>query len=199
MKKQLTIVAYALVMSVFARVVIAESNRGKISFEGAVTDTTCEVVVNKQGSNATLKLPTVSSNLLKVEGDTAGRTYLSFELENCSLGGDQANGKSSASVYFVAGESVNSAGRLNNTKATDSAKNVELQILDIDQAPLDLSVQVREQGATLVALEDIKDQAGDVIASNSKAVIRHFVQYYATGKAAAGGVTSDVEYEINYQ
>ena len=172
---------------------IAMANDGKIDFVGGVTASTCDVSVNKQGKNALIKLPTVASKLLKAAGDTAGRTSVNFQLTNCTL----ADGKTKASVYFVAGPNINTDGRLTNSQTASGTTNVDLQMLNTDLTPMDLSrgvpgvdaggQPVAGQGATPVTID-----AGT-------ASIRHYAQYYATGAATAGGLRANVEYEINYE
>lgn len=198
MKNKLTAIGSIVIMAAMAQT--ASANGGKIDFEGAVTDSTCEVTVNGQTNNATVKLPNVSSTLLKKDGDRAGRTFLNFELSNCSL----ANGVTQASVYFLAGNTVNTKGRLDNMNpATDKAKNVDIEILDVNQKPLDISMgkaiptavpPVPGQGATAVTIDVDSNnvQIGTVF-------IRHYAQYYATAQATAGPVSSSVEYTLDYE
>jgi len=186
MKKQLVTVTSTFLMSVLAQAAMA--NDGKIDFTGGVTASTCEVMVNNGKNDATVNLPVVSSTLLEKAEDTAGRTFLNFSLKNCVIGKDEKI--LSASIYFVAGSTINTAGRLDNTtkKAEGGTENVDLQILNSDLTPLDLSVGAGAQGAKPIPID---------VASGT-ATIRHYVQYYATGKATAGTLTSSVEYEINY-
>ncbi len=180
-------------MGVFAQA--ATANDGKIDFIGGVTDTTCDVVVNGQTNNALVRLPNVSSKLLQKTGDTAGRTGLTFELKNCGI----KDGITKASVYFVAGPTINTAGRLDNTNA-GGTKNVDLQILDSGTTAVNLALgmSVPANGAQPA----IPGQGGSLVnidQTSKTATIKHYVQYFATGQATAGGLTSNVEYEINYE
>lgn len=181
-RKKLVVVSSAVVMSAVAHSAMA--NDGKIDFVGGVTDTTCEVIVNGQTNNATVNLPVVSSKLLAAAGDVAGRTFLNFDLKNCAL----ANGITKARIFFAAGNTINPAGRLDNTEATGT-KNVDLQILNTDMKVMNLSVGVDGQGATPVAID----------ATAGTAKIRHYVQYFATGQSTAGALKSSVEYELAYE
>lgn len=184
--KNLTLIGSALMMGVVSLSVMA--NNGKIRFEGRVTDTTCVVDVNGQGDDALVKLPDVSTKLLDADKKTAGRTFVNFTLTGCTL----ANGITQAGVFFRAGDSINTAGRLDNTEVgVGGARNVELQILNTDRDPMDLSKGSGEQNATL---EIISGPAGA-----GTAIIKHYVEYYATAQAGPGLVKSNVEYEIDYE
>jgi len=177
----------------------AMAKDGKIDFTGGVTASTCEIKVNNQGNNATVKLPVVSSTLLKEAGNTAGRTFLNFSLTNCSL----ADNKIKASIFFLAGGTINTAGRLINTtlKENGGTENVQLQILNFDDdlTPLDLSAGVGAKALTPGAPGGQGATPITIDAASKTATIRHYVQYYATGQATAGSLTSSVEYEINYE
>lgn len=132
--KKIMLIGPVLALAVIGNVAMA--NDGKINFEGGVTASTCDVSVNKQGSQALIKLPKVSSQLLKKDGDTAGRTAVNFQLSNCTLAADITK----ASIYFVAGPNINDKGRLTNSQATAGTTNVDLEILNADLAAMDLSL-----------------------------------------------------------
>ncbi|HDC4501962.1 TPA: type 1 fimbrial protein, partial [Enterobacter kobei] len=71
--------------SVFAVLAIASlsaqaASTGTITFNGELTDTTCEVDINGQGSDATVILPTVGVNELTASGDTTGRTTFNMNI-----------------------------------------------------------------------------------------------------------------------
>ncbi len=187
MKNKLAVLSASVVLASFAQV--ATANEGKINFEGGVSDTTCTVVVNKQTNDATVKLPIVSSKLLKVEGSTAGRTFLNFQLSDCSSASTLA---SKAKVFFSAGGNITPEGHLRNTAQTNATKNVELQILNKDGKVMDLSLGTGAQGAIG---EDLVADANGI----GTAYLSHFVQYISQGDATAGGLTSSVDYEIDYE
>lgn len=62
-KNAISLFAWVLT-STFA--VSAMAADGTINFNGKVTDTTCSIAVNGGTGNATVTLPTVSSNSLKI-------------------------------------------------------------------------------------------------------------------------------------
>ena len=77
-------VAISSVMFSFGMVSMANAtSTGTITFNGEVTDTTCEVSVNGQGADATVVLPTVPATELKTSGMTTGRTNFDLQLTNC--------------------------------------------------------------------------------------------------------------------
>ncbi len=170
----------------------AMANSGKVDFEGAITAVTCTVHVNGALKDGLVRLPTVSSSLLDASGKTTGRTFIKFELSGCT---PLASG-SHAKVFFTAGSTINTDGRLDNTETTGAATNVNLQILDTYQQPIDLTSDATNQskappaGATPNSPADI---------STGKATMLYAVQYYATGTSTPGSVKSSVGYEINYE
>lgn len=155
---------------------------GTISFDGLVTDKTCDIV-NNQGKNFTVTLPTVSRQTLDVAGAVAGRTPFQINLSNCSKG--------KVATYFEPGITVDaSSGRLIN-QTTDGAQNVQIQLLGDNHQP----VLVKAAGTT-GAQEN--SQWVDTAAGGS-ADLDYYAEYYATDAATAGKVTSSVQYTIIYQ
>ncbi|MFC0226137.1 fimbrial protein [Serratia aquatilis] len=96
---------------------------GTITFNGELTANTCEVIVDGQGANANVALPTIGTNQLTAATNTAGRTGFNMALSNC------AGTLKTASAFFEAGASVDQvSGRLKNM--TGTATNVDLQLRD---------------------------------------------------------------------
>ncbi|PTQ72908.1 fimbrial protein [Pseudomonas sp. GV071] len=192
--KRVATLASAIAMSLIVQGAFAVDS-GKVTFEGGVSDTTCDVSVNDQTNNATVKLPIVSKKLLTAAGSSAGRTFLTFELKNCVV--DNAAGQPSqpgavvapkAHVYFVAGPTINTDGRLDNKALTGAAQNVDIQILNKDAAAMNLALG---DGAQLAIGENVV---------GGSAILRHYAQYFTkAGNATAGAVTTTVDYEISYQ
>ncbi|MBC3253860.1 type 1 fimbrial protein, partial [Serratia fonticola] len=99
------------------------ASTGTINFNGELTATTCDVVVDGQAADATVVLPTIGTNLLDAATKTAGETGFVMALNNCS------GTLQTASAFFEAGASVDQVtGRLKNL--TGGATNVSLQLLD---------------------------------------------------------------------
>jgi len=154
---------------------------GTITFTGAITDTTCTVSVNGSGTSASVLLPTVQTSALTATGATAGTTPFDIVLSGCT--GGTLN---TASTHFESGTNVDaSSGRLNNSNVAGSASNVQLQLLNASHGAIaagaasqnDLPVSITSGGGTL----------------------SYYVQYYATGAATSGSVSSYVDYSISYQ
>jgi major type 1 subunit fimbrin (pilin) len=183
MKTKIIAISSAVVMAAMTQTAMA--NKGTVTFDGAITSSTCDVNVNDQGKDATIKLPTVSSTLLKQAGDVTGRTFIKFELTNCTVATTPAHAK----VFFTAGSTINTDGRLDIDKTVAGpASNVDLQILGTDQQPIDLTQDAENQSMA---------PSAEILAG--KAVMLYGVEYYATGASGVGKVKSSVGYEINYE
>ena len=183
MKKKMALLSSALIFASVAQVANAS---GKVTVVGGVSDTTCNVTVNKNGPDATLTLPMVRPAALQKEGDTAGRMFLNFELSGCASAADLAT---KARVYFEASNTINSDGRLINTATDNAVKNVDIQVLNGDMTPINLT-DVNPQHTTEALID----------ATTGTASLRHYVQYYKVGKepTAPGQLTTSIEYNIEY-
>ena len=161
----------------------AYAGDGTITFNGALTATTCTINGNgTSAKNFTVKLPTVSTNLLKTAGDTAGRTSYTVALTGCT----PVTTTSKASVFYEAGSTVDPIdGRL--IVATGGAGNVKLQLLNADGTAIKAGYST-----------DLQNMAWASIASGA-ATLSYQAQYYATGATTAGAANSSVVYSIAYQ
>ncbi|HBV8970900.1 TPA: fimbrial protein [Klebsiella oxytoca] len=163
------------------------ASTGTITFNGELTDTTCEVDVNGQGSDATVVLPTVGVNQLTASGKTTGRTAFNMNISNCVIG--EKGEHSKVSTFFQAGNTVDlSTGRLKNMGG--SATNVDLRLLDASNnfAPINVGNTDQVNNTTYV---DIKD--------DKTAFLPYAVEYYANGQTTPGTVTSSVVYNLQYK
>ncbi len=158
---------------------------GTISFTGKVVAQTCRITTGNNG-NFTVTLPTVSQTALTNEGSTTGLTPFSISLTGCTTG---QNGSSNVKAFFEPGANTDfNTNKLKNA-SSGGAQNVQIQLLNND-------------GTTAIQLG--KDFAGqdvhsEAINSNGEATLRYMAQYYATGKATVGDVTSSVNYTIAYE
>lgn len=181
MKKLALIASLA---AVFGSVNMAQAaSGGTITFNGELTANTCDVVVDGQGADATVVLPTEGTSQLNAATKTAGETGFVMALNNCS------GTLETASAFFEAGASVDPVtGRLKNMSGT--ATNVSLQLLDASSASREV-IQAGNQsqisGTTYV----------DV--SSGSANLPYAVRYYAEAPTTAGTVVSNVVYSIQYQ
>jgi major type 1 subunit fimbrin (pilin) len=181
MKKLVIVSALA---AVFGSVGLAQAaSTGTITFNGELTATTCEVMVDGQAADALVTLPTVGTNQLTAAGNTAGQTGFNMALSNC------AGTLTTASAFFEAGASVDLVtGRLKNM--TGTAENVSLQLRDASHT----SQQVIQAGNTNQTIETTYVD----IASGS-ANLPYYVEYYAEDATKAGTVASNVIYSIQYK
>jgi len=170
--------ALAAVLTVAAIVPLsAIAADGTITFNGEVTAQTCSVTT-PGGADFTVNLPTVASSALSAAGETAGRTSFAITLADCPAG--------QVATYFEPGATVDSAtGRLNNQ---GSAGNVQVQLLGDNSQPIPvLASGTAQSNSQWVA-----------VGSDNSASLDYFAEYYATGAASAGGVTTSIAYTIIY-
>ncbi|WP_192481339.1 F17A fimbrial adhesin [Escherichia coli] len=156
---------------------------GTITFNGKVVDQTCSVTTGSK--NLTVTLPTVSAKSLDSSGKVVGLTPFTISLEGCNTA---ATGAQNVNAYFEPNANTDyTTGNLTNT-ASSGASNVQIQLLNAD------GVKVIKLGQAAAA------QNVDTVAINDANVtLRYNAQYYATGVATAGDVTSTVNYTIAYQ
>lgn len=149
---------------------------GTITINGKVTDNTC-VVTTPQGKNLTVTLPTVSKLSLASPGATAGRTPFTLGLTGCKVG-------DIVGTYFEPGATVDFAtGLLNNA---GSATEVKVQLVGDNNLPIRV-------------LAGPQTNSQFVTVADTSADLNYYAEYYATGAATSGDVTTSVQYTIIYQ
>ncbi|NBJ36916.1 type 1 fimbrial protein [Serratia fonticola] len=176
-------IAVSLV-AVFGAVNLAQAaSSGTITFNGELTATTCDVVVDGQATDATVVLPTIGTNQLTTAAQTAGRTGFVMALNNC------AGTLTTASTFFEAGTSVDMVtGRLKNLSGT--ATNVSLQLRDASSASQAVIMAGNINQTVNTTYVDI---------ASGSANLPYAVEYYANGATTAGTVVSNVVYSIQYK
>lgn len=185
---KMKLVSTALLASLMSAGAYAASS-GTITFTGELTDTTCEVDINGQGSDATVTLPSEGVENLTTAGQVSGRTSFNMNLSKC-VAGDK-NPKSKVSAFFQAGSTVDlSTGRLVNQSA-NGAKNVELQLLDPANSYAVINVGNTDQIA--------KTTHVNIDTTNGSALLHYAVEYYAIGQTTPGAVSSSVIYNLMYK
>ncbi|WP_241613712.1 fimbrial protein [Rosenbergiella epipactidis] len=181
--KKMIIASSVIALLGMANIAHAAST-GTIKFQGQLTDSTCDVDIEGQGPDATIVLPTVSTNLLTQTGNTTGKTGFNMSLSNCTV---NAAGPSTVSAFFQTGATVDqSTGRL---KSTGEAQNVTLQLLDGSKGLTPIKVGSSSQ---------VNDTAYVDMKSGS-ATLPYAVQYYAESATTAGSVASSVVYNLQYK
>lgn len=185
MNKSIITLSLAAVLGLAAVSAQADST-GTITFNGELTDTTCDVDIETQGASATVTLPTVGINELVNPGDVSGRTSFNMNLTNCTVG--TVGGHTLVAAFFQPGNTVNlGTGRVKNM--TGSATNVSLQVLDASNSYAVINMGNTDQ----VANTSYEDMSG------GSALLPYAVQYYAEGAAGAGTVASSVVYNLMYK
>ena len=157
---------------------------GTINFTGKVVAQTCSVATGSE--SLSVILPTVSTATLSADTKTAGLTPFTIQLTGCTV--PATSGADKVNAYFEPNANMDyTTGNLTNT-ASSGASNVQIQLLNAD------GVKVIKLGQAAAA------QNVDTVAINDANVtLRYNAQYYATGVATAGDVTSTVNYTIAYQ
>lgn len=184
MKKIASLTAIAVLMG--SAFTVNAASTGTITFNGMVTDTTCNVNVDGQGVDATVTLPTVPVTELAAAGKTIGRTNFNMALSDCVVG---TEGENTVAAFFQTGATVdNNTGRLKQTSAA-GAENVSLQLRDGTND--NIIFAGNQNQATTNAFAEIKD--GEEIA------LPYSVEYYAEAQVTSGVVTSSVVYNLQYK
>jgi len=174
-----SLVALGLLVAGYSMTASAVSDN-TISFQGEVSDQTCEVTVNSDSAPVVL-LPTAAVSSLTTAGDVAGTTSFEIALSGCTTATEATTINTVFSGNLV--DTAN-AGTLTNT---GTATNVNLQLLDTTSSAIDLSSTWTSTN------NELGLAVGDESASAT-----FYVQYYATGQAVAGTVAGSVEYAVSY-
>lgn len=183
MKKSALVASIVFLMGV--SLLAHSASTGTITFNGLITDNTCNVDVNGQGSDAIVTLPTVSANQLVNSGNVTGRTTFDMNVSGCQIG----NTFSRVAAYFQPGATVDLAtGRLLNVGGT--ASQVDLQLLDVTGGYNVINVGNTNQ---------ITDMAFVDVDGTGSASLPYAVEYYANAQVTPGTVTSSVVYNLQYE
>lgn len=115
---------------------VFEASENTTTFQGEVTEETFTVAVKGESTSPVVLLENVSKSPLTTNGDTAGGADVDISISGCA---SNAAGVPNFSTVFV-GNQVTGSGNLGNT---DSATNVEIQILDKSGSAIDLTGAAR--------------------------------------------------------
>lgn len=177
----------AALIATFGIAGIANAADGTITFNGKVTNASCQISVNGGTASPTIVLPGVQTTDLASTGATAGFTPVSIALSNCSAGSGSSNPTlTTVQPYFEPGAGTDTTtGYLKNT---GTATNVQV-ILSKDATV-----------AGKLALNQGQGQQG-VVAQNitSNPTFTYYAGYVASAAATPGTVISTVQYTLNYQ
>lgn len=193
MKKILLVASIASAMSL-ANVANAATG-GTITFNGKISDQTCQVVLNG-GSSATgsVKLPTVPKSALAATNNTAGQTPFSLDLTGCT----SATTAFGVTAYFPDNST-------NTDTATSTLKNLETGGTAATNVGLELLHEAVAGTKSVVplgkAISDTGYKYTTVAANATTAKMQYHVQYKNNGSAAAtaGLVRGVAVYELAYE
>lgn len=166
----------------------AHAADGTITFTGTVSNTTCSINGNASGTPANLSvtLPTVSAGTLATAGavaGTSGPTQMVLALSGCT------GGATKAVANFENGSTVDqTTGNLTNQASSGAASKVEVQLLNASLLPINITTNSNNDVAN----------NGTAITSGS-GNLKYFAQYYSTGAATPGAVSTSVQYTMQYQ
>ncbi|OCW24477.1 MULTISPECIES: fimbrial protein [Pseudomonas] len=184
MKKQRLLPVQAALLSVCGGLMlsttVSAAEAGTITFNGKVTDETCQVTTGSSG-DFTVDLATAKVADLAQAGATAMPSNFRIAVNQCSPTVTNVR----AQFLYDANLVDVSSGVLKNQLSGDtSATNVGLQLYNY----ADNSV-IKPGDAGAAKSFTVQDGAAEMI---------YGVQYYATGKSTAGLVKSQVKYQLSY-
>lgn len=178
MQKEFRAVLFTVACSAGLSSPIAYAADGIITFTGEVKDQTC--TISTENKNKAITLPTVGTTALNQPGATAGLTPVTLTFTDCPVG--------TIGTYFEGGAFADSnTGNLKNSTESGYASNVQIRLLKNDFSVITIGGSNNPIGS-ITTTADKKD-----------AELSFFAQYYATGLATAGNVSSSVQYTITYQ
>lgn len=157
----------------------ATVNTGTININGKVLQDTCTVTVNG-GAGNTVTLTPVMTSSLTASGTKAGATAFTLNLSGCDANATKAQ------LSFITGTNNVADGNLKNATGASYASNVEVQLLAGGTSGSAINVG-NDTNAPLVTL------------SSGSGSTNMAAQYYATGAATAGLVSTSASITFTYQ
>ncbi|ANF59124.1 fimbrial protein [Halotalea alkalilenta] len=166
---------------------------GRVDFYGEVTDVSCTISVNGQGSDASVYLAPVSIAEVSTAGAFYKATPFTVRVSDCAAAGDSID-DGSLSVSWVGGNllqgaSGDAAGYLANSLGADGA-NIQLALSTATS--LDSTTRIIPGGEQAQSSADTTD--------GSSALFTYYVGYVTQTPDAvtAGGVQSYATYQVEY-
>ncbi|MFM0068978.1 fimbrial protein [Paraburkholderia aspalathi] len=178
MKKLSKLLFVLLAGAVAAPAFAANVNVGEVTFKGKITDKTCSIHAGDENKNVTM--PTIAADQLDAPGKTAGAQLFTVQVENCpgEVKQVRASFRPDAQVDPV-------TGTLKNTDMTGAAKNVNIQLVNEDATVIKPGYH---ESAHLFPVDP----------NLHTGTMQYGGQYYATGTATAGTLTSVTTFDVDY-
>ncbi|MFC5472473.1 fimbrial protein [Paraherbaspirillum soli] len=165
----------------------AQAQGGQIDFNGRLTDSTCTI---DGAANQTVTLPTLSTKGLSKAGEVGGATSFQIKVKDCS------GALTKIAAHFESKLNMDPTHRTlkQTSTAADAAKEVQLQLLNADGSVL----PVGSTGQSYVVSGGAPGIGGLPGIDTGSGTMTYAVQYYATGAATQGPVTSSTLYTLAY-
>ncbi|WP_277961053.1 fimbrial protein [Pseudomonas sp. RIT-To-2] len=184
MKKQFKMSLGSAVLSVVSLALMSQAalaaDTGTITFNGKVTDETCEVTTGTNG-DFTVDLATAKVAELAQAGDTAVPLNFRIAVDNCS---PSVKNVRAQFLYDASLVDLSSGLLKNQLSGATAATQVGLQLFNTDDSSV---IKPGDAGASK-----------SFALINNAAEMTYGVQYYATGESTAGLVKSQVKYQLSY-
>lgn len=161
---------------------------GTITFTGKISENTCAVRGGtgiNDGSTPTLavRLPTIGTASLDSPGAVDGKTPFNVIVSSYGTTPNPNN----VALFWETGPTTDPATHALRNAEIDNP-NVQIQLLNASGMPMLVDGNsAASENSTAVPI------------TNGGATLNYFAQYYATGPANAGAVTSSVTFSIVYQ
>ena len=184
MKKQFVLPMNAAVLSFMGLLTLSNTagaaEAGTITFNGKVTDETCQVTTGTAG-DFTVDLATAKVGDLAQAGATAMPSNFRIAVNQCS---PTVTNVRAQFLYDASLVDLSTGLLKNQLSGSTSAANVGLQLYNSEDNSV---IKPGDAGA-----------AKSFTVANSAAEMVYGVQYYPTGVATAGLVKSQVKYQLSY-
>lgn len=184
MKKQYKLPVSTAVLSVCSLLMVCNAasaaEAGTITFNGKVTDETCQVTTGTAG-DFTVDLATAKVGDLSQAGATAMPSNFRIAVNQCS---PTVTNVRAQFLYDASLVELSSGLLKNQLSGATSASNVGLQLYNSDDNSV---IKPGDAGA-----------AKTFTVENGAAEMVYGVQYYATGTSTSGLVKSQVKYQLSY-
>jgi major type 1 subunit fimbrin (pilin) len=161
------------------------TSTGTVSISGTIVTSTCNV------NSPTVVLPTVDTGTLAAINSTAGWTSVTITLTGCS----SVTGATKVFPYFSGSNINTSSGFLNNAYTAGTASNVQVALSNGQSAASGTALTLQNASG----YQNVTAQA--LPTSGTSNINFNFYAGYvaATAAATAGGVSTTVQYDLNYQ